>query len=313
MRLLSLSLSVLCLAGMLQAQVADSGIRRPEPPALPPRKAPAQQFRELLAASPEQRTEYLARKSPKSREVIEAKLREFEALSPEQRELRLRVAQLQYFLSPLLAVEPAARTNLLSVVPDEDLPLIQQRLRAWDALPSEARRDILESERSLSHFVRLETTDPAQLVAVVQQAPAAARPEIEAQLQRWLALAPDERARKTAGFQRFFDLTEAERDRTLRQLSSTDRAQMEQTLASFENLPAEQRDHCVRAFRKFARMSAAERAEFLRNAQKWQTLSASERDAWRRVVQRVMDQPPLPPAINLRNRTLLVATNSVGR
>lgn len=308
-RLLLLPALLLAIEGGAQGLPRDS---RPRPP-LPTVKAPAQVFRELLAASPDQRAVFLAARSEKSRELITAKLDEFAALSPEERELRLRVAQLQFFLSPLLQLEPAARTNLLANVPDDDRPLILERLKAWDALPAETRRDILESERSLSHFVRQPAADPRELAAVVTRAPAAARPEIEAQLRRWLDLTPAERARKTANFQRFFDLTEAERQRTLQQLSTTDRAQMEATLRAFESLPPEQRDRCVRAFRKFAGLSVTERAEFLRNAEKWQAMSAGERSAWRRLVDRAFNQPPLPPPLQLQgSRNLLVATNTAG-
>lgn len=308
MRQLRLSIAALiCGAALnLAAQVAPE---RQLPP-LPPQRSPVQTFRELLAASPAQREAYLAKKSPNSRDLIVAKLREFEPLSPAQRELRLRVAQLQYFLSPLLALEPAARTNLLATLPEEDRPMIEERLRAWDALAPAARHDILDSQQSLSFFIRLETTDPAQLAAVVQQAPAAARPEVEAQLQRWLALSTDERSRKAASFQRFFNLTEAEQNRTLKQLSATDRAQMEATIAAFEQLPSAQRQQCVNAFRKFANLTPTQRAEFLRDAEKWQSLSAAERAAWRRVVQRAIDQPPLPGELDLRGRALLAQTNS---
>jgi hypothetical protein len=114
----------------------------------------------------------------------------------------------------------------------------------------------------------------------------------------------------TAGFQGFFGLTERERERTLKQLSSTDREQMEATLASFGQLPAHQRQQCVDAFRKISSLSPERRAEFLRDAAQWQSLSAAERAAWRRVVQRVVEQPPLPGEAPFRERPALVATNA---
>lgn len=278
-------------------------------PPLPAPRSPVQRFRELLAAAPDQRAAYLARKSASARELIEAKLKEFEALSGPERELRLELAQLEFYLSPLLANEPANRGPLLAAVPEELRSMVGERLRAWDALAPDARLEIRESERSLAHFIRLETTDPGRLAAVVARAPAAARPEVEAQLQRWLALSVEERTRKTAGFQQFFSLTERERARTLKQLDDTDRGQMEATLASFDQLPPAQRQKCVEAFRKFASLTPERRAEFLRDAEKWQSLSAAERAAWRRLVQRAADQPPLPePPWPVR--PALVTTNS---
>jgi hypothetical protein len=278
-------------------------------PPLPAPRSPVQTFRELLAAPVAQRQAYLVRKSPAARELIEAKLTEFESLSGPERELRLELAQLQYFLSPLLAVEPPQRGPLLAAVPEELRTMIGERLRAWDALAPEARREIRESEQSLSHFIRLETADAGRLAAVVAGATAAARPEVEAQLQRWLALSAEERARKTAGFRQFLNLTDRERARTLKRLDDTDRARMEATLASFEQLPPAQRQRCVEAFRQFASFTPERRAEFLRDAEKWQALSAAERAAWRRLVERAAEQPPLPePPWPIR--PALVTTNA---
>ncbi len=279
-------------------------------PPLPVLRSPVQTFRELLAAPVAQRTAYLAKKSGPARELIEAKLREFETLPPGERELRLQLAQLQFYLSPLLAASAGERPQLLAAAPEDVRPMLEERLRSWDALPADARREILESEKSLSHFVRLESADPGRLADVVRQAPAATRPEVEAQLRRWLALSTTERARMTAGFQGFFGLTERERERTLKQLSSTDREQMEATLAAFGQLAASQRQQCVEAFRKFSSLSPERRAEFLRDAAQWQSLSAAERASWRRVVQRAVEQPPMPGELPFRGRPALVATNA---
>lgn len=279
-------------------------------PPLPVLRSPVQTFRELLAAPAAQRTAYLAKKSGPARELIEAKLREFETLPPGERELRLQLAQLQFYLSPLLAAPTGERPQLLAAAPEDVRPMLEERLRSWDSLPADARREISESEKSLSHFVRLESADPGRLADVVRQAPAATRPEVEAQLRRWLALSTTERARMTAGFQGFFGLTERERERTLKQLSSTDREQMEATLAAFGQLPASQRQQCVEAFRKFSSLSPERRAEFLRDAAQWQSLSAAERASWRRVVQRAVEQPPMPGELPFRGRPAMVATNA---
>ena len=300
---------LLLAAGRLA--LAEPASPAPQPPLPPPAKSLAEQFRTLLAASPAERQRLLATRTPEARSVITAKLKEFEALPAAEREVRLQVAQLQFYLSPLLRAEPAARTNLLSRVPAEDRPLLEERLKAWDALTPEVQQDILDSEKSLSHFVRQESADPRQLSAVLTRVPAPARPEVEAQFARWSALPTEERARKTANFQRFFDLSESERSRTLNRLPDTERRQMEVALASFARLPAEQRDRYLRAFHRLATLSAEERAEFLGNAAKWQAMSADERKAWRNLVQHAI-RPPLPPPPIPQRRTAppLVGTNT---
>ena len=295
------------LAIPLALQVAAAG-----PPLPPTAKSPVNLFRELLMADPARRTELLAGRPPAARELIEAKLKEFESFGGEV-EVRLRVAQLQFFLSPLLRAQPDQRTALLQRAPAEDRELLEDRLKAWDSLAPELRHDILESERSLKYFIRQETADPKQLAAALERAPGPARAEIEAQFARWRALSPEERSRKTAQFQRFFGLSEAERERTLSRLPDAERRQMEHSLARFAVLPPEQREQCLRAFRKLSELSASEQAEFLSNTAKWQAMSPAERSAWRKLVQRVSGPPMPPPRLPIsmpRGVDTAVATNS---
>src|SRR5690349_2555439 len=56
---------------------------------LPPLKSPVALFRELLAMGPADREQYFAGKKPEQRQAIESKLKEYESLSADERELRL--------------------------------------------------------------------------------------------------------------------------------------------------------------------------------------------------------------------------------
>ena len=286
---------------------------RAEAPPLPPVvRSPVDQFRELMSAAPARRAELLAGKSPTARALIEAKLKEFEALGGEV-EIRLRLAQLQFYLSPLLRATPDQREALLQRAPAEDRDMLTERLKAWDALSADFRREVLESERSLQYFVRQESADTRQLESALDRTPAPSHPEIQAQFARWRALSAEERGRKTAQFQRFFGLSESERLKTLGRLPDTERQQMERSLSRFAALPPEQREQCLRAFRRLSELSDPDREEFLSNAAKWQAMSVAERAAWRKMVQRVSG-PPIPP-IRLpvpvpRGAGTAVATNS---
>src|SRR5712691_3172573 len=70
-------------------------IPRPHPveaaaaPALPPAPAPQPDFRQLLAMSPPEREKALASRSEAHQQVLRDKIREYEALSPVEREARL--------------------------------------------------------------------------------------------------------------------------------------------------------------------------------------------------------------------------------
>ncbi len=284
-----------------------------EAPPLPPAaRSPVDLFRELMTAAPARRAELLAGKSPTARALIEAKLKEFEALGGEV-EIRLRLAQLQFYLSPLLRSTPDQREALLQRAPTEDHDMLRERLKAWDSLSADTRREILESERSLQYFVRQESADTRQLQSALERAPAPSHPEIEAQFARWQVLSAEERGRKTAQFQRFFGLSESERLKTLGRLPDAERQQMERSLSRFAALPPEQREQCLRAFRRLSELSDAERAEFLSNAAKWQAMSGTERAAWRKVVQKVSGPPIPPPRLPVpipRNAGAAVATNS---
>ena len=129
-------------------------------PPVPRVRTPTDRFRELLAANAEQREVLLSRKPPAARALIEAKLREFGALRPDEREIRLRLAQFQDSLRTLLPLSPSERGPVMASVPEEDLPWIEERLVAWDQLPESERRDVLESERRLSWFVRQAGAEP---------------------------------------------------------------------------------------------------------------------------------------------------------
>ncbi len=279
-----------------------SGPPLPEQATLPPVpkvRTPTDRFRELLAANPEQREAVLVRKTPAARALIEAKLREFGALRPDEREIRLRLAQFQDALRSLLPLSPADRAPLMASVPDEDLPWIEERLAAWDLLPEAERQDVIESERRLSWFVRQAEVHPDRqhVEAYVATLPPTAQQAAREQMERWLALPMSERSRKAAAFSRFFDLTAAERQAALGTLSQTERQQMERALSDFAALTPEARERCVQGFQKFEALSASEREQFLRRAERWRAMSPNDRAAWRRLVEKALTplrKPPFP-------------------
>lgn len=291
----------------MHAQTARPPLPPPVNPPLP--KSPVDQFRELLAATPEQRDEYLARKKPAAAELIRTHLKEFDVLSPNERELRLRVLQLHQHLVPLMQLPPAERGALMAVVPKEDRVLLEDRLKAWDALPESARQVLLADKRSLNQFIQLQKASVTSSAPFPGALAEADRKAFEAQFQQWLALPEDIRAKTTREFEQFFELSPTERDKTLRRLSDVERRQMSETLRMFASLPVEQRERCLGAFRRFSGMNAQERAEFLSNAARWRELDPDERAAWRRLVQ-VLSKPSLsPPLPGGRSGTMVASTN----
>ena len=263
----------------------------------PPPLPPVAQFNQLLRATPAERTNQLVGKSNAARGLILRELAQFDNLSGverEQRILELRVAQLRFYLRPLLRADPESRRRLLAATPPEDRVLLESRLAVWDTLPAVTRQEVLDSDRALQHFVRQASPRPESREASTTGLAVAVPSDVQQSWNRWQGLSPDERARREGDFQRFFNLTRDEQTRALGGLPITERQRMEQVLTKFNQLPATRRELCVQNFDRLARLSEAERATFLRNAAKWEVMTQAERDAWRRLVVSV-PPPPMPP------------------
>jgi hypothetical protein len=241
-------------------------------PPLPQLQSPVTFFRQLLAMSPVERIHSLTNRPPEIRDRILAKVHEYLVLGPDERELRLRATELRWWLTPLLRVPTADRAARLAQVPEDLRGLVESRLKMWDILPPPLQQELLANDHTLHYFARVETTNAV-----------AASPEQQ----------------KISGqFNQFFELTADERRQLLKTLSPAERAQMEKTLKTFEQLPPPQRRQCVKNYAKFAGMNPAERAEFLRNAEHWSQMSPQERQSWRDLVAHVPLWPPMPaPAI----------------
>jgi hypothetical protein len=252
----------------------------------PPGKSPVDFFRQLLAMTPDEREVFLTNRPPSIRARILAKVAEYEALDPDERELRLRATDLRWYLMPLLRDSPADRAARLALVPADVRDLVQARLVEWSLLPPSLQQEFLENEHILRYFANVDASNSAP--EDLSRAPD------ESERTHWNELSEAERRQVTAGFNRFFELTPDEKEKSLNTLSEAERQQMGKTLQAFDDMPAWQRAECVNAFAKFASMTAPEQAEFLKNAERWSAMSPAERQAWRDLVVNVPQWPPLP-------------------
>ena len=267
-------------------------VSRPSPPPLPP--SPVTQFRQLLNASPEEQARQLAAKPERARPVLQAKLREYQLLAPEERELRLRATELRWYLRPLMEPALTNRLGRISGIPEEYRPLVEERLQDWDHLPVEMQREILENEPVIQYWLRIQSGTPTQQEALREALPPGERDKLELEMARWRTLPADRRQRMCDQFQQFFELPRKEQQKTLHAFTPEERQEMENTLQAFAKMPAGQRRVCVASFRRFTEFTPVERAEFLRNADRWKLLTPQERATWRKLVTRL---PPPPPAL----------------
>ena len=266
------------------------------PPPLPHAKTPVDLFRELLAMTPAERQDYLTNRPPEIRGRILDKVREYKALDPNERELRLSATELRWYLLPLLHESPTNRAARLAAIPDDLQPLVKNRLLQWDILPPPLQKEFFESERALRYFTHVASPSSPPLPPLPpgqgwHQGPP------DPDLAHWDTLSEDQRQKITAQCNRFFELTPMEKKKTLNTLSDVERQQMEKALETFGKLPPAQRQQCLHAFTEFAGLSAREKQDFLKNAQHWSQMSPKERQTWRDLVTHVPEWPPLPPAL----------------
>jgi hypothetical protein len=254
-------------------------------PALSQPRSPVALFRQLLAMTPEERETSLTNRPPEIREGILAKVNEYEALDPDERELRLRATELRWYLLPLLRESPSNRTVRLAQIPADLHELVKSRLDQWIILPPQLQQEFLENEQALRYFAHLDVSNNLTLQKIAPPG---------SELERWTTMTETQRKQIATSVDQFFALTPDEKEAALNTLSDAERGQMEKTLQAFDKLPRNQRDECIRAFAKFTGMSASEKREFLRNAERWSQMSPADRQAWRDLVVNVPAWPPLP-------------------
>ena len=257
---------------------------------LPPMPKPVSYFRQLLALSPAQLDAALAGIAEPARKKLRAKLQEYTALPPEQREGRLRATELTWYLAPLLRTPPTNRVGQLAIIPEECRPTVEEILKRWDALTPEFQKQLRDHGWTIPDF------PPGQFGSrsPTPPLPPPLRDRLNNQLASWSARSPEQRRRMCDRFKRYFDLPQGEKVKTLSALSEVERREMEDTLQAFEKLTPEQRNVCLASFRQFANMTPDEQAQFLRNAEQWKEMSPEDRRTWRTLVTKL---PPLPPGL----------------
>ncbi len=274
------------LAGQLSAQTATNLLAQ----------SPVDLFRKLLAMPPAEQKEFLAARSPDAQRRILAKLREYDSLNPDQRELQLRATELRWYLLPLLTTPAINRAAQLATIPEPLRKPVDDRLREWDKLDNAAQKELLDNEATIRYFTQAENSTPEQKQALQQSISPARREKLEAGITEWQLLPPPLRQERLARFNQFFDLTPKEKEKALEKLTEAERQQMDKILGKYNKLSKADRVACLKSFGEFTAMSLEERQQFLKNAERWRLMSPDERQAWRELVQKLPDDlPPYPP------------------
>ena len=283
-------------------------------PPIPMSPSPIGFFRELFAMNAAEREQALTNRSPESRSQILAKVREYESLDANDRELRLRVTELRWYLRPLMTAPATNRAARLALIPEPTRKLVEDRLREWDEVPPDVQKELFGLEPTLQYFSEIEGRSDQQRHQILTNISPARREMLEKGIQQWDAMSEGQRRSTLNRFNQFFQLTSQEKEKALRTLSEPERRQIEKTLQTFGKLPPAQRARCISSFAKFASLSLDERQQFLKNAERWKLMSPGERQAWRQLVGRLPPPPPrrpppLPPSLARSRPEPTVVTN----
>lgn len=281
--------SMICFAfatGVALAQAPGPSGRAPlvsQPPGISAAPAldasPVDYFRQLLSMSAQERALALEKRPEDKRKSLEAKIAEYSQMTPEEREARLRLAEVWYYLQPLMNLAPAQRAARLATIPASDRPLIEERLKLWDLVPQPRRKEFLENKFAVQYFLRLDSDGIASQKPWVTKTPEEWK-ALEERIQTWSALPQDERQKMYHHFQEFLEMAPNEKQKTLHALSEEERQKLEKSLRTFDQLSPQQRTMFVESFQKFSDMSKEERDQFLKNAERWQEMTPRDRQTW---------------------------------
>src|SRR5258706_5604418 len=154
-----IALGITCLSqrnSFAQAPRASTNNSAPVVPAAPPSppvgKSPVAVFRELLAMNPQERRDALTNRTPEVRKQILAKIREYESLKPNQRELKLLSTELRWYMLNLMGTPPSNRVDRMAEIPQDMRQLVTARLAAWDKLPAGDQAALLTNQVTLQYF-----------------------------------------------------------------------------------------------------------------------------------------------------------------
>jgi len=261
-------------------------------PPLPVFQPRIELFRRILAMTPVEQDAWLTNRPPQARPLLEAKIREYQAMAPEAREAVLRATELHEYLLYFIRMPGAGRAPQLAQVPAVYRATVEEKLREFDLLPPELQTEVLAGKSTADYFLNprpllTRTAHPAH--------PPVPPPPMPPEPLNYLSrLSTGQRQEMYASFQHFFDLDDADRQKTLATLPPAERVPVAKTLSDLEHLPREQRDRGLQSITTLAGMSEEQRASFFKNAAQWQDLPPSERQTWRKVV---VHLPPLPPGL----------------
>jgi hypothetical protein len=270
-------------------------------PPLPVFQPRTEFFRKVLAMTAQEQEAWLTNRPPQVRPQLEAKIREYQAMSPEAREAVLRATELHEYLEYFIKAPVANRSAQVEQVPPEYRDTVKEKLREFDLLPPELQQEVLAGKTTANYFL---SPRPLAVSVMRRTTPPMPPPPMPPVPLSYLSrLSPDRRREMYSSFQHFFDLSGDDQQKILSTLPPEQRGPVAKTLHDLESLPREQRDRGLQSISTLAGMPDEQRQAFFKNAELWQKLPPAERQTWRKVVAHL---PPMPPETTLFEGPALV-------
>jgi len=246
----------------------------------------------------EDRTRAVADWPAEKRKVLLQKLEAYRALAPEERERKLRMLELRWYLRPLMTMSATERNAGLVLIPPYLQQIVRQRLQHWDSLDPEARKEIVANDdaRELVTKYYLQLQQGRSREEILLALKPERRAELDAAMTRWNSQPASARSRSGAQLTAFFQLPREAQAQTIEQFTEGERQDIERALQTFARLSPEQRRLCIDSFQKFTMMPPPERASFLRNAERWEAMTPEERTTWKKLVTKLPPLPAIAPA-----------------
>jgi hypothetical protein len=102
----------------------------------------------------------------------------------------------------------------------------------------------------------------------------------------------EQRERMYASFQRYFEMSPAQKQKVLDRLPDGERQRVERALSALEKLTTAERRAGLEAVGRLVSMTGEQQQQLFANAERWKTLPESERKVWVKLAGHL---PPLPP------------------
>jgi hypothetical protein len=286
--------SLLLFAGFCIA--CAQGATFPQPPMPFVTNSGAHVFRRLVAMDENQREEFIEGRSKEAQVLLRAKVREYLALTAEDREVRLQALELRALLLPLMSMEESQRAAHVQFLPADKRKVVENRLRTWAILPPPLAKDVLENEAAVRFFLQSQSSTERE--AMLGSMSPQQRADLQKNMARLEAMSPERREMAVRNVELYFALDSKQRDQTLSALSDNERAMVTNALTQLSVLPPTQRGQAVEGLKKFKGLSAADQQQFLRGAARWQSMPEKERQLWRDLIARtrLSPPPPMPPS-----------------